>query len=65
MVGDGMKIKDLVSDEIKKQLGYKPKQFKKTKRIVNSNLTEYEIKELMGVYRDTYKRYRGAIRRKR
>lgn len=63
-----MRIEDLVNTEIKRKLGYnndsrrKKKHKKRPKR--NEQLTRQDIEELMGVNRLTYKRVRGAVRRK-
>ncbi len=53
--GDVMKIMDHLAP---KQIDNIKKQVKKPK------LKEWEIKELMGTNRDTYKRVNGAVRRR-
>jgi hypothetical protein len=54
-----MKLAEHLSDkEIEKLKGIKKKQ-KKDKK-----MSHRELLDLMGVHRDTYKRVRGAIRRK-
>ena len=66
--GDDMRIEERIPAEIKKRLGYnndsqrKEKHKKRPKR--NEQLSRQDIEELMGVNRPTYKRVRGAIRRK-
>lgn len=50
-----MKVKDHLNKEQLKKLN----QIKKTEK-----LSERELHDLMGINRDTYKRNRGAIRRK-
>jgi hypothetical protein len=63
-----MRIEERVPESIKQKLGYnndsqrKEKHKKWPKR--NEQLTKQYIEELMGVNRPTYKRVRGAIRRK-
>lgn len=49
-----MKVRDHLTDEQKKQLGVKKEE----------KLSDRDIKELMGTNRTTYKRHRGAVRRK-
>lgn len=54
--GDAMRIRDHLSEQQKKQLNQKKKK---------ENLSDKDLKELMGINRDTYKRGKGgAIRRK-
>ncbi|MBW9219277.1 hypothetical protein K1I43_12120 [Anoxybacillus sp. ST70] len=56
-----MKLYERLSDkEIKKLKSIKKKPKKKRKE----KLSRRELLDLMGVRRDTYKRVRGAIRRK-
>jgi|GEM_PF-6097331 len=66
-----MKIEHIIDSDTKARLGVsegeRTKSHPKKKNVSRSNqkpLSEREIKELMGVHRDTYKRRNGAIRRK-
>jgi hypothetical protein len=48
-----------------KRLGIKKRpENKSRKKHINENLTEREIKDLMGVNRPTYKRHKGAYRQR-
>lgn len=66
-----MRIEHILDSEIKAKLGVlsqgkgkvHPKK-KNVSRAKNERLSERDIKELMGVNRDTYKRVNGKIRRK-
>ena len=67
-----MKIYDLINDDIKQKLsvsnqskGKHHTQSKKRNKRNSERLTRYEIEELMGTKRPTYRRGKGgAIRRK-
>ena len=66
-----MKIYDLINDDTKRKLGVSTKSNRKgrvnnkTSNKRNSErLTRYEIEELMGIRRDTYKRVNGKVKRK-
>lgn len=62
-----MRIEVMVPEEIKRKLGYNNDSRLKKKRCKKKHheqLTRQDIEELMGVNRPTYKRVRGAIRRK-
>lgn len=61
-----MRIEERIPAEIKKRLGYNSESIKKRRKKYKQKerLTRQDIEELMGVNRDTYKRVRGAIRRK-
>lgn len=57
-----MRLADHLSEEDKKKLtNSKPR--KKTKRRVNK-MSQKDWEEVMGVNRDTFKRHKGAIRRR-
>lgn len=51
-----MKLSDMLSDDQKKKI--------ESTRKKKEKLKSWELKDLMGINRDTYKRNRGAIRRK-
>mgnify|MGYP001295989978 CR=1 FL=1 len=66
-----MKIYDLINDDTKRKLGVSNQgkgkhhtQSKKRNKRNSERLTRYEIEELMGTRRDTYKRVNGKIKRK-
>ncbi|MEK4495109.1 hypothetical protein [Ureibacillus sp. FSL W8-0352] len=59
-----MRIEERIPAEIKKRLGYNNDSRLKKKHKKREWLTRQDIEELMGVNRPTYKRVRGAIRRK-
>ena len=62
-----MRIEERVPESIKQKLGYNNDSRLKKKRCKKKHheqLTRHDIEELMGVNRPTYKRVRGAIRRK-
>jgi hypothetical protein len=52
-----MRIEDRLSDKDKKKIAVLPKK-------EDDKLSRRDILELMGTKRDTYKRVKGAIRRK-
>jgi len=66
-----MRIEHIIDNDIKARLGVSeskqtkshPKK-KRAQKHKQKPLSEREIKELMGMHRDTYKRKNGAIRRK-
>lgn len=66
-----MRVYDLISPEVKQKLNYnnQPKQRRNRKknnhkRKQQEQLSEYQIKHLMGQYRPTYTRVRGAVRQR-
>lgn len=61
-----MKIEHLISDDVKKKLGYKTNRNKKQKpKRHKEKLSRRDIEDLMGIDRDVYVRGKGgAIRRK-
>ena len=66
-----MKIYDLINDDTKQKLsvsnqskGKHHTQSKKRNKRNSERLTRYEIEELMGTRRQTYRRVNGKIKRK-
>ena len=60
-----MRIENLISENVKQKLGYKSKSTKdKQNKRNKEKLSVYDIKELMGVNRKTYKRVRGSLRQR-
>ena len=66
-----MKICDLINDDTKRKLsvsnqgkGKHHTQSKKQNKRNSERLTRYEIEELMGTRRQTYRRVNGKIKRK-
>lgn len=61
-----MKIEERVPAEVKKRLCYNSESIKKRRKKYKQKerLTRQDIEELMDVNRPTYKRVRGAVRRK-
>lgn len=59
-----MRIEERVPESIKRKLGYNNDSKRKRKKKHREQLSRQDIEELMGVNRPTYKRVRGAIRRK-
>lgn len=57
-----MKLIDHLDNETLSKLNVKYRPKKERKRY-KEELTETEIKELMGIYRDTYKKVNGKWRR--
>jgi len=60
MDGEHMTIYERLDDETKRKLNAVHRPQKKDKR----KYSERDIKELMGVNRDTYKRSNGRVKRK-
>lgn len=66
-----MRIEHIIDNEIKVKLGYSDKgkgkvhsNNKKRNKRKSERLSERDLKELMGMNRDTYKRVNGKIKRK-
>ena len=66
-----MKIIDRLDDDTKRKLGVSNRgkgkhhtQSKNRNKRNSERLTRYEIEELMGTRRDTYKRVNGKVKRK-
>ncbi|MEK4283233.1 hypothetical protein [Ureibacillus sp. FSL K6-0165] len=57
-----MRIEQMVPAEIKRKLGYNNDSNRKRKKKHHEQLTSWDIEELMGVRKPTYKRVRGAWR---
>lgn len=60
-----MRIENLVDDEVKRKLNYKPKRTKKKRKqkYYKEKLSRRDIEELMGVNRNVYKRGKGGALR--
>lgn len=63
-----MRIEDMICAEVKQKLNYnnQPKQRRNRKKNNHkrNDYSEHEIKRLMGQYRPTYTRVRGAVRQR-
>ncbi|MDN4525335.1 hypothetical protein [Fictibacillus fluitans] len=59
-----MKLYDRLSAEQKRKLNNIKRPDKKKRKKKNKGFSERDLKDLMGVNRDTYKRVNGAIRKK-